>query len=247
MDLHDGSPPHGTHILHHAWKQALKSLRANLLPGLILQFLMACMGAAYLWHAGARHLFERLGAIRTEWGFFFSFVGTSAASAFLPELLRLVTRANRSTPRPDTQGHGLAARLLFAVPFWGLIGMQVDLFYRIQYWIFGPSDTPTVILCKVLVDAFLYCPLIAMPEAVAIFLWKDHGFTTRGFHGWTPGRFYALRIFPVLMANWMVWIPLVSIIYSLPPSLGVAFFIIAQSFWVMVFTTLSSKPTASGS
>ena len=240
MDSHDGSPHHGAHVLHHAWRSALKSLRANLIPGLILQFLMAFMGAAYLWHPGARRFFDGLGAIRTEWGFFFSFVGTSAASAFLPELLRLVTRS-KSQPDPQGHGHGLGARLLFAIPFWGLIGMQVDLFYRIQFWIFGPSETFSVILRKVLVDAFLYCPLIAIPEAVAIFLWRDHGFTTRGFHGWTPGRFYALRIFPVLMANWMVWIPLVTIIYSLPASLGVAFFIIAQSFWVMVFTTLSSS------
>jgi hypothetical protein len=39
----------------------------------------------------------------------------------------------------------------------------------------------------------------------------------------------------------MVWIPVVSVIYSLPSALGLPLFIIAQAFWVMVFTTLSSK------
>jgi hypothetical protein len=48
------------------------------------------------------------------------------------------------------------------------------------------------------------------------------------------------------MANWMVWIPLVSIIYSLPPALGIPFFIIAQAFWVMVFTTLSARSGKAG-
>ncbi|MFZ4387068.1 MAG: hypothetical protein ACOYOI_02760 [Chthoniobacterales bacterium] len=88
-------------------------------------------------------------------------------------------------------------------------------------------------------DAFIYCPLLAIPQAVCVFLWRDHGFNFRGFHGHRPVHFYALRIFPVLMANWMVWIPLITIIYSLPPALGIPFFIVAQSFWVMVFTTLS--------
>ena len=119
--------------------------------------------------------------------------------------------------------------------------MQVDLFYRLQYALFGPSDTSLVIIKKVLVDAFVYCPLLAIPQAVCIFLWRDHGFTLHGFRGHHPMAFYALRVFPVLMANWMVWIPLVTIIYSLPAALGVPFFIVAQSFWVMVFTTLSER------
>jgi len=224
-----------TPILKTAWDESIKSLRANLLPGLILQALMAFLGAAYLWHPGTRHLLLELARLRTHWGLFFSFLGTSLASALLPEILSLLKG------RPRGQIPSLASRMLFAVPFWGLVGMQVDLFYRLQFWLFGPSDTFSVIVWKVLVDAFLYCPLIAMPEAVAIFLWRDHGYTRRGFQGWSPGRFYALRIFPVLMANWMVWIPLVSIIYSLPQALGIPFFIIAQSFWVMVFTTLSER------
>jgi hypothetical protein len=202
----------------------------------MLQAVMAALAAAYFLIPSTRGAFGMLSLLRSEWGLFFSFVGTSAASVFLPELLRLLL------PAPTTDGSTLASRLLFGIPFWGLIGMQVDLFYRLQYFLFGPSDTALVIAKKVLVDAFLYCPLLAMPQAVCIFLWRDHGFTARGFRGHHPVAFYALKVFPVLMANWMVWIPLVSIIYSLPAALGVPFFIIAQSFWVMVFTTLSSAP-----
>lgn len=203
---------------------------------------MLLLGAAYLWNPWTHRLFQQLALVRSEYGLLFSFSGTSLASALLPELLRpLIPRP--SSGREDVPG--LAQRLLFAIPFWGLIGMQVDLFYRLQFLIFGPSDSISVIIGKVLVDAFVYCPVLAIPEAVCVFLWKDHNFTHRGFHGWTPLRFYALRIFPVLMANWMVWIPLVFIIYSLPPALGIPFFIIAQSFWVMVFTTLSSTGSKS--
>ena len=223
-------------LIRGALHEALKALRTNLLPGLLLQTLMALMGAAYLWNGAARHAFEELALIRSHWGLLFSFFGTSLASALLPEALRLLLPRTKQDEGAPTLG----ARLLFAIPFWGLIGMQVDLFYRLQYLLFGPSDSVSVIIKKVLVDAFIYCPLLAVPQVVCILLWKDHGFTFHGFRNHTPTRFYALKIFPVLMANWMVWIPLICIIYSLPAALGVPFFIVAQSFWVMVLTTLST-------
>jgi len=217
-----------------AWRAALTALKANLIPGLLLQALMAGMALAYLFHQPSRAAFEDLAILRSRWGLLFSFIGTSLASSIFPEVLRLLLpKSYQKSPQ------GIEARLLFGIPFWGLIGMQVDLFYRLQYFLFGPSDTLPVIAKKVLVDAFIYCPLLAIPQAVCVFLWRDHGFNFRGFHGHRPVHFYALRIFPVLMANWMVWIPLITIIYSLPPALGIPFFIVAQSFWVMVFTTLS--------
>lgn len=232
------SPLHRESLLTAAWQESLRALRTNLLPGLLLQSLMAAMAAAYLWHPASRRFFEGLAHLRSEWGLLFSFAGTAIASAFFPELLRqLLPRRETSREEP-----GLVSRLLFAVPFWGLVGMQVDLFYRLQNILFGPSGTAIILLKKVLVDALLYCPLLAIPEVVCVFLWRDHGYTLRGFRGHAPVRFYALRILPVLLANWMVWIPLICIIYSLPPALGVPFFIVAQCFWVMVFTTLSALP-----
>jgi hypothetical protein len=217
--------------------EALRSLRLNLVPGLFLQAVMILLAAGYFLSPTLRSLLMQLAGIKQQWGFAFSFLGTALPSALMPELLRpLLPRAARPTLEPS-----LVARLLFGILFWGLIGMQVDLFYRFQHHLFGPSDRVSVIIAKVLVDAFLYCPLIAIPQAVCIFLWRDHNFTHRGFLGWTPSRFYALRIFPVLMANWMVWIPVVTVIYSLPAALGIPFFIIAQTFWVMVFGTLSAR------
>lgn len=225
-------------LIQGSLQEALKALRTNLLPGILLQFLMASMGAAYLWNPAARLFFEELAMLRSNWGLLFSFFGTSFASAIMPEVLRLLLSRGRD---PGSDFRGLGARLLFGIPFWGTIGMQVDLFYRLQYRIFGPSDSISIIFKKVLVDAFIYCPVLAVPQVVCILFWKEHGFTLHGFVGHTPMRFYALKIFPVLMANWMVWIPLICIIYSLPSALGVPFFIIAQSFWVMVLTTLSQR------
>jgi len=225
-------------IAAHAWKSSRKSLRANLLPGLILQGAMGAMTAAYFFSPSFHGFLEHLAVVKGRWGLAFSFLGTSLSSALLPELLSVLLRNPHPRGTPD-----LAGRLLFALPLWGLIGMQVDLFYRLQYLLFGPSDSVAVIVKKVLVDTFIYCPLLAIPQVVCVFLWRDHGFTFHGFKGHAPIHFYALKVVPVLVANWMVWIPLICIIYSLPPALGIPFFIVAQSFWVMVLTTISRTPS----
>ena len=227
-------------LLETAWSAACKAIRANLIPGLLLQSVMAAMAIAYLFHPASRHAFESLAILRSQWGLFFSFLGTSFGSAILPELLRPILPGSANS---EKEAPGPGSRLLFGIPFWGLIGMQVDLFYRLQYLLFGPSTSIPVIVKKVLVDAFIYCPLLAIPQVVCIFLWSDHGFTFHGFKGHLPVHFYALKVFPVLVANWMVWIPLICIIYSLPPALGIPFFIVAQSFWVMVLTTHSRTPS----
>ncbi len=223
-------------IAAHAWKSSRKSLRANLLPGLILQGAMGAMTAAYFLSPSFHGFLEHLAVVKGRWGLAFSFFGTSLSSALLPELLSVLLRNPHPRGTPDLTG-----RLLFALPFWGLIGMQVDLFYCLQYEMFGPSTGIGTLAAKVMVDAFLYCPLLAVPQAVCAFLWRDHGFTLKGFHGEHPLAFYALRVLPVLVANWIVWIPVVCVIYSLPPALGIPFFIVAQAFWVMVLTTLSSR------
>ena len=228
---------HASALLALAWAESLRSLRLNLIPGLFLQGVMISVAVAYFYLPRFHQTLMSLASVKEHWGLLFSFAGTSLASSLLPEILRPLLPAAART----AQETSLMSRLLFAIPFWGLIGMQVDLFYRLQFLLFGPSDRIMVIAAKVIVDAFVYCPLLAIPEAVCVFLWRDHNYTHRGFRGWTPARFYALRIFPVLMANWMVWIPVVSVIYSLPAPLGIPLFIIAQSFWVMVFTTLSDR------
>jgi len=226
----------GPTLLRIAWAEALRSLRVNLVPGIFLQGAMIAVAVAYFCIPSVHRTLMNLASVKEHWGLIFSFFGTSLASSFLPELMRpLLPESARTTGGPN-----LLSRLLFAVPFLGIIGMQVDLFYRLQFLLFGPSDRLSVIAAKVIVDAFVYCPLLAIPEAVCVFLWRDHNYTHHGFRGWSPTRFYALKVFPVLVANWMVWIPVVSVIYTLPAPLGIPLFIIAQSFWVMVFSTISS-------
>jgi hypothetical protein len=48
-------------------------------------------------------------------------------------------------------------------------------------------------------------------------------------------------VVPTLFANWGVWIPVVSILYSLPLPLQIPLFGLALSLWVMIYTWMSER------
>jgi hypothetical protein len=49
---------------------------------------------------------------------------------------------------------------------------------------------------------------------------------------------------PTLFATWGVWIPVVTILYSLPSLLQIPLFGLALSMWVILYTWMSEQQNA---
>lgn len=218
------------------WQAGWQAARANLIPGLIVQTVMIGLGLAYYFLPESRPGFDQLGALKQRWGFFYSGLSAAIAGGVLPEILRVVVFQKGRVERRNF------ANLLFNLPFWGVQGILVDVFYRGQALWFGQDATFAVIAKKVLVDQFLYNPLFAAPFGVSLYEWKNNGFRWTNSLGLRD--YYRQRIFPALMATWAVWIPLVSVIYALPSPLQIPIFGLGLTFWVMMFTWISE--TAAG-
>jgi hypothetical protein len=93
---------------------------------------------------------------------------------------------------------------------------------------------------KTLVDQFLYTPFLSNPMQTLAFLWKSEQFSLqrtvekmRQFR-----QFYVLTVLPVLMSNWLFWIPMVVLIYCFPTSLQLPLGILACAIWSMLLTAL---------
>lgn len=54
-------------------------------------------------------------------------------------------------------------------------------------------------------------------------------------------RYYLNVVVPTLFATWGVWIPVVTILYSLPSLLQIPLFGLALSLWVMLYTWMSER------
>jgi len=217
------------------WQAGFRAVRANLWPGLAVQTIMAVTVVTYLTVPSSHAAFDALAMLKERWGYVYSAVAAMIAGAFIPEALRVIAFQKGRVTRRNF------GNLVFAACFWGYGGMQVDLLYRLQGEWFGNDPDLAVVLKKILVDQFLYCPLIACPQSVILYDWRRSGFAREKMSGFFTVSFYRNAIIPALFATWGVWIPIVAAIYSLPGPLQIPLFSLALSLWVILFTWMSEQ------
>ncbi|MEI6338686.1 MAG: hypothetical protein WCQ57_08915 [Verrucomicrobiota bacterium] len=221
--------------LRDSLKVAGQAVRANLLPGLLLQTLMAIFLSLYFLHDGTRGFFGHVANFKEECGYGFAFFSYVVSSAVLPEILRIAFFQGGKPNRANLWIFFTGA------PAWGCMGMLVDLFYRSQALWFGTGNDWQTILAKVAVDQFLFAPFLSNPLLIAYFSWRDAGYRSGALRRiLRPGSFVKNN-FTVLVAGWCIWIPGVSLVYFMPSALQFPVAVLIQCFWVLIFA-LINKP-----
>jgi hypothetical protein len=213
------------------WRESLEAARANLIPGLILQAFALGVLLAYYFHGPSRHVMDSLADLKSRWGWRYSFAATALFGGLIPFLyLRFNRRTRASTPL----SHGL-----FYLIFWAVKGVEVDLFYQAQGLIFGNDTAVSTIAAKVAVDQLVYSVFWATPGAQIAFYWKDAGFSFARTRALRWFRFWRENMPKAVIALWAVWVPAVTIIYSLPPALQIPLFNIVLCFYALLFATVN--------
>jgi len=213
----------------------IRAAKANVAPGLIVQATMLALLLAYYFYPPTTRWLNVLAGLKAEWGYLYSALAALVAGALLPELLRVVVfqkgRVNRDNGR----------NLIYTIPFWSIMAITVDFLYRMQGVWFGNEVTFAVVAKKVAFDQFVFSAFFSGPIAVWFYDFKNRGPEACG-----PGEFFTWRhyrdaVLPVVFATWGVWIPVVSIIYSLPPLLQIPMYSLALTLWVMIYTWMSEQ------
>lgn len=221
--------------LRESFTTALRAAKYNLLPGLLLQAILAIFLVAYLTHDGTRHLLDQVADLKRESGLWFTFISYALASALLPEILRVVFFQRGKVTRLNAWNCATAAVI------WGLMGIMVDIFYRCQSFWFGTGNDLGTVAIKVLVDQFLYSPLLANPLSVSLLTWRNRGFAPSALRSILTPKFYVENIIPIQVAGWCIWIPAVSLVYFMPPALQVPVAALIQAFWTLILTTITER------
>lgn len=217
------------------WMAGLRAARANLIPALIVQGIMlALVLGYYFWPPTTRWLNE-LAQLKQSWGYGYSALSAAIAGGVVPEMMRVLWFQRGRAAKSN------AVNLLFTLPFWGCTGMMVDSFYRMQAQWFGAEATFQIVAIKVIVDQFIYNPLVAGPIGAWFYDWKLSGCSFKNTKRFLTATFYREVIVPILFATWGVWIPLVAILYSLPSLLQIPLFGLALAMWVMLYTWISEQ------
>lgn len=221
------------------WAAGRHSLRALLVPGLVLQAVALGLVLAYYFVPAAGPVYAQLGRWQSAGGFAFSAVTTLVCGGLVPFLFLHF--------HPDTRGAHPWPHLVFFLLYWAWKGAEVDLWYRILGLVYGQGHDAGTIACKVLSDQFGYNPLYAAPLGNLFFAWKDAGFR------WAPvaadvraGRWYYRRVLPVLLTLWFIWIPVVCCVYALPAPLQMPLFNTVLCFWSILFAHILGRQDTGG-
>lgn len=214
------------------WKAGVRSARANLWPGFVLQIAALSLVIAYYRHAPTQAWLDRLADWRLETGVFSAVVTTGLFGGLLPQLY---LRLRRETRHAYTLSQSAAIAL-----FWTYKGLEVDCFYRGLAWLVGDGHDLRTIAIKTAIDQILYCPLFAVPSTVLLYEWTMKHFDRASLVAdIRRGGWMRRRVLPVLISNLSVWLPAVCIIYAMPTPLQLPL----QNLVLCFFTLLVAHQT----
>jgi hypothetical protein len=212
-----------------------EAAKANAIPGFILQGAMLAILVCYYVSPPFADALNRLAHYKEEHGLLFVVIAAALAGAVVPELFVIVFFQRGRFRRENLRN------LTFTIPTWAVDGILVDLMYRMNAVWFGDVVTVPVVIAKILVDQLGYNPFFAAPAEVLVYEWKNEGFSWASVRRALTWGHYRDKILPTLLATWVVWAPLMAIIYSLPFALQFPLFSIALTFWVLLLTYMTNR------
>lgn len=212
----------------------LSALKKNLFPGLVLQVFAVSILLIYFFVPASTSVFALLGELKQTYGFGYSFIATALFGGLIPFLYLWLSKSLA----PSRNVLGL---LVFYVIFWGLKGMEVDFFYRLQADWFGTGNDAKTIVTKMAVDQFLYSALWAAPSITIVYLWMESNWSFIEAKKAMTKEFFCVKIPTVILSNWLVWIPAVCVVYAMPGELQIPLFNLVLCFWVLLLAVLNKK------
>jgi len=207
--------------------------RQNRVSCVVLNTIAAALVVSYYQVPALAGFWESLGALKTRWSFGFSCASTIFAAALLPTVVQWAQGVLPAGER--------GRRLLLLMLFWGYRGMEIDLFYCLQTLLFGHGNDAATLVKKVAFDQFVMSPLWFVPTYVVALRWVEMGGSWSRTRPTLNREFWTRTCPTVLVTNWLVWIPALALVYSLPAALQFPLFSVVMCFFILVVTMLTKR------
>jgi hypothetical protein len=223
--------------LGSAFKKGVHSAAQNIS---VMAALLSTMGAivlAYYYWPAAATVLSRYAAWQHSGGLFRTGLAAGFAGGILSELSLIYLRDGGRWNGSHLEN--MAFR--FVVFF--ISGAVVGKFYEWQAIWFGNGTSWRVLLPKVLVDQFVYSVFWSTPYQTITFRWQALRYSGSRLWKELDGNFVIERMLPVVVTNWMFWIPGVILVYSMPLILQMPLNIFATAIWSLLLASLA-RPSA---
>lgn len=123
-------------------------------------------------------------------------------------------------------------------------GIVVSEFYEWQAIWFGDGLSWRILLPKILVDQFIFSVVWSTTYQTLTFRWQALRYSGARLWSELDGSFVIDRMLPVLVTNWMFWLPGVTLVYSMPLILQMPINIFATAIWSLLLAGLAKSTRA---
>jgi hypothetical protein len=219
----------------------LQALRRFWRPFLLIQGAAVALVVGYHASPGVRDVCATLAAWRTAGGVPFAAASAAFAGGLLPELAKLVAQRGRA----GALLRGRAREIAFNTVFFAFNGVVVDGLYRALAALFGDGTGAATVAVKMAVDQFVFTPPW-LCLIVTLFLWQRRGFSWAATRPALRRGFLRAHVAPLLLPDWLFWIPMVCVVYAFPLPLQFLLFILALAAWSLIMVVIAGGEAAAG-
>jgi hypothetical protein len=217
----------------------LAALRRFWRPFVLIQLVAVALVIAYRASAGVRDACAALAAWKTAGGLPLAAATAALAGGVLPELAKAVALRGRAPFR------GRAGEIAFNVAFFAFNGVVVDLLYRGEAQLFGLGTGASTVAAKVAFDQFVFTPPWLL-IITSLYLFRARGFSWAATRPAFAHGFVRTRVLPLLLPDWLFWIPMVSVVYAFPLPLQFLLFILALAAWSLILVVIAGGDATDG-
>jgi hypothetical protein len=207
--------------------------KSNILPGVVLWAIGLGLVISYYQIHTVAEVLDQLGDFKLKSSPWFAILSTALFGSLIPWLVQnLFLKGGEKQP---------FRHVPWLLLFWGFHGWQVDWLYRIQAELFGNEINFQTILKKTLVDEFIWVPFFAVWQLVLGYLTIEKDGSVKEIKAALEQKPFFDRVIPLMIANWVVWIPAVSLIYLFPLPLQLPLMNIILALWCLILTFFSKN------
>ena len=213
-----------TEKFRDALSVGLRSVWANAVPMVVLWAIAVALVLAYHAIPAVAAALEPISRWQTAGGWGAAFLNRVVFCGLLPGVFMVTV----PSIRPPRVGWVVLTYCLWG----GLWGVIADGFFTLQQAVFGAGTDSLTLVAKTAVDQFVWNMIICTPVNAVFFAWVSRDFK--------PGPSLNGRTFlketclPMLVSNWIVFIPVTVVTYAFPLPLQIQLGGFVGAFWMLV-------------